>query len=147
MVRFKNRYLALELVNLAGSKPVELDIPMLLTAIFESIKICFGAMGHGQCMSSIQVKYLCNVTSTCVIRCRREHAQEVWAAITLMSEINRRGVILRLLHMSGNVEQCRRAALQHHKKLSEHMGSQRRLDAAQQLQIESAQKTITAMEP
>jgi RNase P/RNase MRP subunit POP5 len=51
------------------------------------------------------------VVNLCVVRCSREEMRQVWAAASLLTSAQHRACALRVLHVSGSAEACRRAAL------------------------------------
>lgn len=164
MVRYKNRYLTMELVwsatgsgvrNGSGRSRIPHDTAAgcsreyaeLLTAVRESLQLNFGDLGLGQSIGSLQVKYLSPMTSTCVVRCSREHSEQVWAAITLITELNRRAVLLRMVDFSGNVQTCRQKLWKHEGRRLECLRSQSKLDASHfDKLVEDMKERIAAIE-
>mmetsp|Transcript_31671 Transcript_31671/g.69216 ORF Transcript_31671/g.69216 Transcript_31671/m.69216 type:complete len:146 (-) Transcript_31671:458-895(-) len=144
MVRFKNRYLVLELIWKDSKTNEPLDERALVNVFRESVQLNFGDHGLGQCYGSLQVKYMSPLTNTCVVRCSRDHYQQVWCAITLLTEINQRPVLLRLLKLSGTIRECRQAALEHVcRKLKD---LEPRLKAEYGRCVETAKQKISAIE-
>mmetsp|Transcript_26598 Transcript_26598/g.44536 ORF Transcript_26598/g.44536 Transcript_26598/m.44536 type:complete len:146 (+) Transcript_26598:255-692(+) len=144
MVRFKNRYLVLELVWKESKTNEPLDERALLSVFRESLQLNFGDHGLGQCFGSLQVKYMSPLTNTCVVRCSRDYHQQVWCAITLITEINKRPVLLRLLKLSGTIQECREATMDHVlRKLGE---LEPRLRTEYARCVETAKQKITAIE-
>mmetsp|Transcript_9888 Transcript_9888/g.32075 ORF Transcript_9888/g.32075 Transcript_9888/m.32075 type:complete len:150 (-) Transcript_9888:68-517(-) len=113
MVRFKNRYLLLELVWKDGKVDDTLGGAQLLKIIRDSVQVNFGDDGMGSVAASMQVKYINPLTGLCVLRCGRESYREVWGAATLVTEVRGRVAALRVLHVGGTLRSCQAAALKH----------------------------------
>ncbi|KAL6078490.1 Ribonuclease P/MRP protein subunit POP5 [Balamuthia mandrillaris] len=117
MVRFKNRYI---LVELRWREPAtvdpSLDSGKILRALRNQISNDFGDWGLGAVSQSLQVKYFNHQTNMCIIRCPRDHYQMVWSALTLMTALNERPLILASLHVAGTIRSCQKAAIQHDRK-------------------------------
>ncbi|KAK3246965.1 hypothetical protein CYMTET_43521 [Cymbomonas tetramitiformis] len=113
MVRFKNRYLLLEVVWKDGKSDSTVGEDQLLSAFRESLGLNFGDVGRGVAAQSLQVKYFNPLTNLCIIRCSRDSYRQVWCAITLISEIRKRTVMLRMIHLGGSVRTCQTSALKY----------------------------------
>lgn len=113
MVRFKNRYLLLELIWKDIQCDWELDERGLQHAIRQSMQENFGEVGLGLVGESLTVKYANSDTNLYIVRCNREAHQQVWCAITLIKEIRQRTVLPRLLNVGGTIRTSKIAALKH----------------------------------
>ena len=78
-MRFKNRYLVLELWWKDGRADGGVDEPALLAAFRASLGAHFGAVGLGSALASLAVKYYNPGTGVCVVRCSREEHRQVGA--------------------------------------------------------------------
>ncbi len=76
-MRFKNRYLVLELWWKDGRAGGGVDEPALLAAFRASLGAHFGAVGLGSALASLTVKYYNPGTGVCVVRCSREEHRQV----------------------------------------------------------------------
>lgn len=125
MVRFKNRYMVME-VFLDPNKDSTVNDPIIITqfnlskSIKDSILSNFGECGLASTLSSLQVKYVNPVTKVCIIRASREDYKQVWAAITMIRSIGNCPVVFNLLDLSGSLEACKEAALKCEKAKFEH---------------------------
>ena len=77
MVRFKNRFLLLEVIWKDSKVDLAMSEASLLSAIRESVQTNFGDLGLGLALASLQVKFFHPVTNICVVRCSREQHQQV----------------------------------------------------------------------
>jgi len=99
MVRFKNRYLLVELVPVSPHKQtiIEYGVPFkdspyaAVTAtnvaayLRQGIQVNFGTVGAASTAQSLSVKYCNGSTGLMIIRTARDHFQMVWAALTLLN--------------------------------------------------------------
>ena len=76
-MRFKNRYLLLELVWKDARMDNVLLEPTLLARFRESLAANFGDHGVGLALQSLQVKYYHALTGLCIVRCSREQHRQV----------------------------------------------------------------------
>ncbi len=76
-VRFKNRYLLVEVIWKDGRADDSLTEPILQSVLRESLAVNFGDYGLGLALQSLQVKYFNSLTNVLIVRCDREHWKEV----------------------------------------------------------------------
>lgn len=77
MVRFKNRFLLVELIWKDGRIDETLTEANIQSVLRESIALNFGDYGLGICLASQQVKYYNPLTNLCIVRCGREQYKGV----------------------------------------------------------------------
>lgn len=142
MVRFKNRYILAELVWRDRKIDESFGEAAILQVLRDSIEVNFGDFGLGQALSSLQVKYYNCYTQLCVIRCSRDGYRQVWAAMTMVTDINHRAVLLRLLHLSGTIGCCKEMAM----KLNSLLVERSKLGRHQAGQAAALQQRITSLE-
>lgn len=111
MVRFKNRYLLLELVWDDGKVDVKLSGKDLYLEIKRSMKEQFGDFGWAAVAMSCQVKYYNPLTNLAIVRTPRGNHQAIMCAITLIRQIKKRSVQFRLIHLGGTIKQCQKCAV------------------------------------
>merc|ERR1711879_212904 len=111
MVRFKNRYLLVELVWGDGMVDSSISSENLKREVKHQIQLNFGDFGVGLIQATLQVKYWNHLTNLCIIRCARDYYKMVWAAVTMISTLNQRSVLFRLVHLGGSVRSCQKAAI------------------------------------
>ncbi|PSC69139.1 spindle assembly abnormal 6-like protein [Micractinium conductrix] len=109
-MRFKNRYLLFELQWKDGRLDEGLSEAALLASFRDSLQQNFGDHGLGCALASFQVKYYNPVSCLCAVRCSRDEYRQIWASLCLLTEVKHRVVRLRLLHLTGTVASCQRAA-------------------------------------
>lgn len=110
MVRYHNRYMLFEMFWKDGKFDDSISEAVLLGAFRDNIQQCFGDHGLGSALASFQVKFYNPVSNLCIVRCSRDEHREIWAALTLLTEIRHRVVALRMLHLTGALASCREAA-------------------------------------
>ncbi|XP_022141762.1 probable ribonuclease P/MRP protein subunit POP5 [Momordica charantia] len=116
MVRYRNRYLILEVI-LDPEKDFATDDSIIITqyniskAIKDSILLNFGECGFASTLGSFQVRYVNPITKLCIIRTSKEDYQKVWAAITMVRTIGNCPVLFNLLDLNGNTRACKNTAL------------------------------------
>ncbi|KAJ1476756.1 hypothetical protein T484DRAFT_1964905 [Baffinella frigidus] len=112
MVRFKNRFLVVELIWGEGARaPAELSSKALDKALRESLSRNFGIIGVARTNWSLQVKHCDPAASIAVIRTDREEHETVWAALSFIRELLGHDVVCRVLHVSAMPRSCIRAAV------------------------------------
>ena len=77
MVRFKNRYVLVELIWKDGRLDDTFSEAKLQAVLRNSMAINFGDYGVGIGSTSLQVKYLNPLTNVAIVRCSRDQLQEV----------------------------------------------------------------------
>lgn len=77
MVRFKNRYVLVELIWKDGRVDDTFSETKLLAVLRDSVAVNFGDYGVGIVSPSLQVKYLNPLTNGAVVRCSRAQLQQV----------------------------------------------------------------------
>ncbi|CEP00297.1 Ribonuclease P/MRP protein subunit POP5 [Plasmodiophora brassicae] len=111
MVRFKNRYLLVELIWADGRTDRSLSATMLQRTVKKVIADGFGEFGLAACQHATQVKYFNNATNVAIIRCPRSHHRMVWVALTLLTLYEQRQVIVRVIHNGGTIRSCQKRAI------------------------------------
>ncbi|KAF7366773.1 Ribonuclease P/MRP protein subunit POP5 [Mycena sanguinolenta] len=106
MVRFKNRWLLVELIPASNPSQTHLDGQKIWTALRQSILTNFGDVGWGSVGLSLTVKYYSPTTNICIIRVARDHHQIAWGALTLLTTIEGTRYIPNVIHLSGRHTQC-----------------------------------------
>ncbi|MEW5310990.1 MAG: hypothetical protein WDW38_002740 [Sanguina aurantia] len=83
MVRFKNRYLLLELLWKDQRVDTSLGEAALQQLIRDSIQLNFGDYGAACAQASVQVKYFNPYTNLCILRCETSQLQQVRKSVSL----------------------------------------------------------------
>lgn len=93
---------------------------VMYDAIIDAIEKEYGIFGRGTVKRSLAIKYWSNKTGSCIVRCARAWHEMVIAAIntittfTFVNEERQFGTCdasLRILHVSGTINLCTRAAI------------------------------------
>ncbi|POW22160.1 hypothetical protein PSHT_01590 [Puccinia striiformis] len=125
MVRFKNRYLLIQLIygpldsTTLSYQPSSNDTPKLnekglIDLIRQSIQTNFGELGSGEAGSDLSkindllalfpVKYYSPTTSHLILRCKRDQVNKVRASLLFINQINPQiSVIFNVAHVSGTI--------------------------------------------
>ncbi|KAJ7879002.1 hypothetical protein B0H14DRAFT_3082963 [Mycena olivaceomarginata] len=121
MVRFKNRWLLVELIPAPNPNPnpspTRLDGQKIWAALRQSILSNFGDVGWGSVGLSITVKYYSPTTNICIIRVARDHHKIAWGALTLMTAVEGTRYIPNVIHLSGTIKHVQLAAVAHNREV------------------------------
>uniref|UniRef100_A0A7S1X7C3 Ribonuclease P/MRP protein subunit POP5 n=1 Tax=Tetraselmis chuii TaxID=63592 RepID=A0A7S1X7C3_9CHLO len=140
MVRFKNRYLLMEMIWKDGKIDKTIDNQQMLFILRDAMLENFGTHGAGSVLSSLQVKYYNPVTSLLIIRCSRDSMREVWCCATLLSSVRHRTVLIRMVHHGGTLTSCQEVAVKYSQQVL------KRLSAALQGQAGNAESDIMSLD-
>lgn len=138
MVRFKNRYLLVELIAIQDTSggeskqckdkievsPPDTSSSSIALFLRKAIECNFGAYGSSVNTLALSVKYCNNVTKIAIVRCAREHAPIVCTSMVLSTEWPSRldsknqkathtsvKCIWRIRHTAGTIRSCQQAAI------------------------------------
>jgi len=81
-----------------------------LSLFRESLGSSFGEAGLGTALASVQVKHFHPRTGLALVRCGREECAAVWASISFCTAVRARKVAFSVVHESGTLDACVRAA-------------------------------------
>ncbi|OQR81574.1 hypothetical protein THRCLA_23341 [Thraustotheca clavata] len=102
MVRFKNRYFIVDVAFARGKKLASLTARDVYTVVLQAIGSNYGDYGVGIIQSSLQVVYYNAITQLAVVRCARDHATQVQACLTFITEVLHQDVKFRTVHVCGS---------------------------------------------
>lgn len=105
MVRFKNRYILLEVHWSDGLVDAELPPGAVANAVRDSINSTFGDFGAAAAGRAVDIKYWNATTSLAIIRCTRSHFRMVWAGASFVSKIGNRQCAICAKHVGGKEPQ------------------------------------------
>ncbi|KAJ7286517.1 hypothetical protein C8J57DRAFT_1287863 [Mycena rebaudengoi] len=119
MVRFKNRWLLVELIPVPSpnSAAARLDGQKIWAALRQSVLSNFGDIGWGSVALAITVKYYSPTTNICIIRVARDHHKIAWGAVTLLTSIEGSRYIPNVIHLSGTIRHAQLAAIAHNREV------------------------------
>lgn len=113
-MRFKNRYF---LCEFAWNDPATIDQSISSLTIFKEIRSLvqnnFGEYGFGRMSHSLAVKYWNAKTNIAIIRCPRDEHHMLRAALTFCTNIQKKPVVVHVLHTGGTIRQCQKASIDH----------------------------------
>lgn len=116
MVRFKNRYLLVQLDTIDAAKGIVDYRPAephptassVASVLRTTIGTNFGQYGTGVCSQSLSVKFVNGSTGLLIVRAAREHASLVAAALALSGGER---LLYRVVHVAGTIRAAQRAAM------------------------------------
>ncbi|KAI8818087.1 uncharacterized protein EV422DRAFT_569876 [Fimicolochytrium jonesii] len=161
MVRFKNRYLLVQIhfddqpqTSWSNAKTADtsFDGRTLHYALKDSLLTNFGDHGAGKTAASTNVKYYSPHTTTGIVRCARDDLSFVWAALTLMSKVKGPGnktysVTVRVMHVSGTIKSAQTKAIKFDTELIRDMVTTGVLPVAESQELMTrVKKEIEALE-
>eukprot|EP00053_Salpingoeca_punica_P002095 m.36179 g.36179 ORF g.36179 m.36179 type:complete len:158 (+) comp11385_c0_seq1:140-613(+) len=115
MVRFKNRYLLVE-VRFEDLGPLTLNERQFSQTIKDAVASAHGDFGIGSLKASLAVKYFNAITGIAIIRCNRDYFQMLWSAVALVNAIQKRTCLIQTLHVGGTIRSCQKMLVQHNYK-------------------------------
>ncbi|ORY40207.1 hypothetical protein BCR33DRAFT_699587 [Rhizoclosmatium globosum] len=129
-MRFKNRYLAFQLLSRQSSSSSSSDRLLIhesinrdgiLKAIKTSLEQNFGDMAVG-IASNLSIKYFSPMTGVGILRVPRDIYKECWAAVTLVTSVtgergerDRISCLLNVFHVAGTIKQAQINTIEHNK--------------------------------
>ncbi|CAO1638211.1 unnamed protein product [Sympodiomycopsis kandeliae] len=117
MVRFKNRFLALEVrFNDISSGPV-LSNSQIINSIRSSLSQHFGISASGALGGPLSIKYYSPQTRTILLRCARTGIETVHAAVTLMGEIAGKECRVDVVAISGTIKKLEQWVIKRDRRL------------------------------
>jgi len=111
----------MELIWKDGKIDYSLDTGHVQTVLRASLEENYGAVALGLALTSLQVKYFDATTNLLIIRCNRSQVEQVWCSATLITQIDNRTVMARLVHLAGTLRCCQEAAVSFHRAASERL--------------------------
>ncbi|PVZ98666.1 hypothetical protein BB558_005322 [Smittium angustum] len=128
MVRFKNRYISfkIDIENeyeiQSGSKEskksvVNLSISDIDSTIRTFVNSNYGDAGMSLLIGNMTVKYFSPVTKLGILRVARDHYRMLWSSLTMISQIKSKRCRFSVLHISGTINKCQKAAISFDREL------------------------------
>ena len=140
MVRFKNRYILLEVHWSDGLVDAELPPGAVANAVRDSINSTFGDFGAAAAGRAVDIKYWNATTSLAIIRCTRSHFRMVWAGASFVSKIGNRQCAICAKHVGGKeprsyflvslhfppgtIRSCQRAIIKYNRRMLTSLGKE-----------------------
>lgn len=117
MVRFKNRYLLLEIMpdsRFSLAKDT-INSTEIFRALWDSIADLYGDYGAGAAKFSISVKIFNEKTKVVLVRIARDCQEMLAAAIPFVTKLGKVPAVLKTLHIGGSIRSCEKALVKHHR--------------------------------
>uniref|UniRef100_A0A7S0YRF2 Ribonuclease P/MRP protein subunit POP5 n=1 Tax=Polytomella parva TaxID=51329 RepID=A0A7S0YRF2_9CHLO len=111
MVRYKNRYLVVELLWKDGKFDYSLGETPISQALKDSVSLNFGDYGQGLMSQSLQVRYFNPFTNVAIVRCTEACKNQAAVAVTLLDEVKSRRCSTVLRYTSGRIQKAKEMAL------------------------------------
>ena len=120
MVRFKNRYIVIEInpVHLRKNTLLLRDYS-LYNAIIKKVQQVHGDFGIGAVKSGLTAKYCNKWTRIAMIRVRHGSHRLVTSCLPLISDLEKHAVTVNILFIGATLQQCYSHILSHQKKTLE----------------------------
>ncbi|RMX47238.1 hypothetical protein pdam_00012923 [Pocillopora damicornis] len=119
MVRFKKRYLLVEISCKDGQVDERIDGRVVFDTVKKAVISAHGDYGMACVARSLQVKYLNSVTGVAFIACARDYYRMVWSAVTFIRTITIKNdghpCVFRVLHVGGTILSCQKFLIRHNK--------------------------------
>ncbi|XP_075221229.1 POP5 ribonuclease P/MRP subunit isoform X2 [Lycorma delicatula] len=108
MVRFKNRYITIEVepVKIPKTNSWELDTGKLYKAIVNTLSTLHGDFGVASTTGGFSVKYCNKETKIGIIRCRHGPHKLIASIIPFIKQIDNNQVQLNTLYTGATLHQC-----------------------------------------
>eukprot|EP01135_Chromosphaera_perkinsii_P002080 Nk52_evm14s217 gene=Nk52_evmTU14s217 len=123
MVRFKNRYLLVE-VHVEGTPsapnrpaPVrigdeQLTEKILVRGIREAYREAWGDYGFGCVLQSLQIKQYNRKTGIAILRIARPYLEKLSTALCFLTVLDKKHCSLQTLHTSGTIRSCQKRLIE-----------------------------------
>ena len=143
MVRFKNRYLLLEVTYNAGrGMDASVTPSAMLAALKTSIIENFGDVTYGLAQAALTVKYVDTRCGLVIVRCGRDESQAVRTAVGVMQEVLGRSARCGTRFVGGTLATTREACLKSTREKLRALVDAGRLKEDEIDALEEAQKKI-----
>jgi ribonuclease P/MRP protein subunit POP5 len=113
-MRFKNRYILVEMMWEDGKVDEGVTAVDLFKALKESVALNFGDWGAGTQQTALTCKYWHALTNMAIFRCARDNAKLVLASLALLRLIRGRVVTCNTIHVAGTIRSCQETTIRHH---------------------------------
>ncbi|KAK9447496.1 ribonuclease P/MRP protein subunit [Limtongia smithiae] len=98
--------------------PAAVTLIAVQAAVRDCVNRSFGDLGAGLVRATLAMKYFSPATSTGIIRVARDHFRIVWAALTLLTEIEGVRVVATVEHVSGTMRKCEKVVIQKNREIT-----------------------------
>lgn len=107
MVKFKNRYIAVEIQPRSKSKRyLHIKSPQLLSSLIHKIQYLHGDFGVAAVRSGLTVKYYNEVTRIALIRVQHGPHQFVTSSLPFVTKLDENYVSICILYTGATLKQC-----------------------------------------
>ncbi|KAG9411666.1 RNA-binding protein pop5 [Aphanomyces cochlioides] len=142
MVRFKNRYVIVDITTSRGKKKSTIHPRDIYSMVIASMGNNFGDIGVGLMMHATQVIYYNATTQLAVVRCDRDYATQVQACLTFVGEFQHQDIKYQTIRICGSNRTCKDAL----RTISMHRIEKAKLDQTQPSLREDISRDIEMLE-
>ncbi|XP_032681979.1 ribonuclease P/MRP protein subunit POP5 [Odontomachus brunneus] len=143
MVRFKNRYMVLEITpHNRSDKPLILKTTVLHDAIQQEVQKLYGDFGVAAIKAGFNAKYCNTHTKIALVKARHGPHKFLLRAIPLMNDVGGRHVKINILYVGATIKHCFLFIRKHQEKKLEQIWASLRTDTERK-EMEEALMTLT----
>lgn len=106
MVKFKSRYILVELCYSNDKEIQSLDSQTVANCLKDEVTKYFGVNGLGKINKNLQVKYVNSFTNLMIIRIGREYLNMIWTVLALLTNISGNTVRMKIVTVKGSIKKC-----------------------------------------
>ncbi|XP_013180718.1 PREDICTED: ribonuclease P/MRP protein subunit POP5 [Papilio xuthus] len=130
MVRFKNRYITVEISSplIPENKPLSLKSKIFHETVLEKIQQLHGDFGVGAVRSGFLTKYCNENTRIAILRARHGPHKFVSSSLPFITKIGKLDVSLRTLHVGATLKHSFKFILKHQRAYLDSMWSKLKTD-------------------
>lgn len=163
MVRFKNRYLVVEVLpvnkdhELSDYQPGSgkaFNTHQLAGYLRTALAMHFGILTSALTSQSLSLKYANATTGTAIIRTSRDSLHQVWACLTLLTglpdqESSEQRWLWRVVHVAGTIRGAQKATMKHSLRRLEEAGKNLKAEELEKFKesLRKCQQAIAAIDP
>ncbi|XP_043273303.1 ribonuclease P/MRP protein subunit POP5 [Venturia canescens] len=143
MVRFKNRYITIEIVPQGNEdKPLVLKTTALHLAIQDKVQKLYGDFGQAAIKAGFNAKYCNTHTRIALIKVRHGPHKFVIDSLPFISDVGGRLVKVNIIYVGATMKHCFNYIKKHQRKKLEELWSSLRTDMERK-QMQDALTTLT----
>ncbi|KAL0269866.1 UNVERIFIED_CONTAM: hypothetical protein PYX00_007456 [Menopon gallinae] len=147
MVRFKNRYFAIEVEprDVPGHVPFEIGKVTLYHEILKQVELLHGDFGVASVATGLVAKYCNPYTKIALVRCRHGPHRFVATALPLIKQLKGKHVKINILYVGATISKCYKYIVRHQQRSLEKYWNKMKSDT-DRLQMKKAFFELSEMQ-